>query len=89
MVKIYTRTVKKSYLNQKRAYTHRYVAIPIPAKLHELLQPFFGKGLQFTIHAHTNGLTHTLTPKQEQAKTFLHDENTLEETHEKTSRKPT
>ena len=83
MVKIYTCTVKKSYLNQKRVYTHRYVAIPIPSKLHELLQPFFGKDLQISIDAHTNSLTITLTPKQESAKTFLHDENTPAKTQEK------
>jgi hypothetical protein len=74
--------VKKSYLNRKRVYTHRYVAIPIPSKLHGLLQPFFGKDLQITIDAHANSLTITLTPKQEPAKPFLHDENTPAKTYE-------
>jgi integrase len=69
--------VKKRYLNQKRVYTHRYVAISIPSKLHGLLQPFFGKDLQITEDAHANSLTVTLTPKQQPAKAFLHVENTL------------
>jgi len=46
MVKIYTCTVKKRYLNQKRIYTHRYVAIPIPSKFHHTLQPFIDKKLE-------------------------------------------
>ena len=68
MVKIYTRIIKKRYLNEKRIYKHKYVAIPIPSKFHELLQPFLSKNLEITVDAHPNRLTVTLTPKKTPAK---------------------
>jgi hypothetical protein len=83
LVKIYTRTVKKRYLNQKRVYTHKYVAIPIPSRLHELLQPFFGKDLSINIDARPDTLTIILTSKREPSKTFLRDENHTTKTQEK------
>ena len=68
MVKIYTRIIKKRYLNEKRIYKHKYVAIPIPSKFHELLQPFLSKNLKITVDAHPNRLTVTLTPKKTPSK---------------------
>ena len=83
MVKIYTRTVKKRYLNQKRVYTHRYVAIPIPSRFHPILEPFIDKKLEIALNAHADKLIITLTLNPDPAKKVLHDENTTAKTPEK------
>ena len=83
LVRIYTRIIKKRYLNEKRVYKHKYVAVPIPSKFHELLQPFLRKNLEITVDTRPNRLTITLTPKKTPEKMLLRDENTLAKTQQK------
>jgi hypothetical protein len=74
MVRLYTRMVKKRYLNQKRVYQYRYIAVPVPKKFHDVVQPFVGEDLAIAVAARPHQLTITLIPRNPVAKTLLHDE---------------
>jgi hypothetical protein len=86
LVRIYTRIIKKRYLNEKRVYKHKYVAVPIPSRFHELLQPFLRTNLEITVNASPNELTIILTPKKIPEKKLLRDENTPIKTRKKTTK---
>jgi hypothetical protein len=69
-VKIYRRIAKKRYLDGKYLYAHERICLPIPSRLHKIVEPFVGQRLKIEITAKNGSLTITLHP----AKTFRHAE---------------
>lgn len=83
-VKIYRRIAKKRYLDGKYLYAHERICLPIPSRLHEIVEPFMGQRLKIEITAKNGSLTITLHP----AKTFRHAEHTTEKTETKNQKSP-
>ena len=83
-VKIYRRLAKKRYLNGKYLYAHERIYLPIPSKLHKIVEPFMGQRLKMELAAKNGSLTITLRP----AKTFRHAEHNTGKTEAENRIKP-
>jgi len=83
-VKIYRRLAKKRYLDGKYLYAHERIYLPIPSKLHKMVEPFMGQRLKMEITAKNGSLAITLSP----AKTFRHAEHTTEKTEAENRKTP-
>jgi hypothetical protein len=83
-VKIYRRLAKKRYLDGKYLYAHERLYLPIPSRLHKIVEPFMGQRLKMQITAKNSSLTITLYP----AKMFRHAEQTLGKTEAENRKNP-
>jgi len=83
-VKIYRRLAKKRYLDGKYLYAHERIYLPIPSRLHKIVEPFMGQRLKMEITAKNSGLIILLHP----AKTFPHAEHTPGKIEAENSKSP-
>jgi hypothetical protein len=83
-VKIYRRIAKKRYLDGKYLYAHERICLPIPSRLHKMVEPFMGQRLKIEITAKNGSLAITLHP----AKTFRHAEQDTGKTEAENRKSP-
>jgi hypothetical protein len=83
-VKIYRRLAKKRYLDGKYLYAHERIYLPIPSRLHKMVEPFMGQRLKIEITAKNGSLTIALSP----AKTFRHAEQDTGKTEAENRKTP-
>ena len=83
-VKIYRRLAKKRYLDGKYLYAHERLYLPIPSRLHKMVEPFMGQRLKMEIAAKNGSLTIILSP----AKMFRHAERDTGKTEAKNRKSP-
>ncbi|HDQ05293.1 MAG TPA: hypothetical protein ENN36_01045 [Candidatus Bathyarchaeota archaeon] len=50
-MKICRRKSKKRYLGEKNVYAYEQLSVNIPAKFHEVVEPFLGKDLDMNVKA--------------------------------------
>ena len=69
MVKIQSRTIRKSYGRGKNEYSYKQHLLPFPTIENKALEPFLKKGLQFRMNVKNETLNVALKKQKEKAAT--------------------